>query len=262
MNTYGLSSKIFSVSGKKAIVTGGTRGLGREMVVCLLENGCDVFVIGRNIDKNDALIDFAHKSGTNLYLHSCDITKTDEVIKMVSAAKENMGRIDILINSAGINILKPFTEMDDMSFETVIRSNVNALFTVTREAAKVMKEQKYGKIMNMSSIRSMIGASNIGYVAYATSKSAVNMLTKQAACELAADNITVNAIMPTMIRTAMNAAQLDNIDFRKALESRIPVGRIGEFKDLMGLMLLFTSDASEFITGQTIFLDGGITARQ
>jgi gluconate 5-dehydrogenase len=125
-----------------------------------------------------------------------------------------------------------------------------------------MKQQKYGKIMNMSSIRSMLGASNVGYVAYATSKSAVNMLTRQAACELAADHITVNAIMPTMIKTAMNAAQLDDTSFRESLENRIPVGRIGEFRDLMGLMLLLTSDASEFITGQTIFLDGGITAHQ
>ena len=116
MNTYGLAGQIFSVSGKKAIVTGGTRGLGKEMVVCLLENGCDVFVVSRKANDNEDLKDFANQTGKKIYLHSCDITNPEEVVKMVSAAKEAMGRIDILINAAGINILKPFTEMDDEFF--------------------------------------------------------------------------------------------------------------------------------------------------
>lgn len=262
MNSYGTSSQIFSVSGKKAIVTGGARGLAKEMVICLLENGSDVFITDRKAEGDDELIGFAKKIGRNLYMFPCDVTKTNEVIEMVSAAKEKMGRIDILINAAGINILKPFIEMDDESFEAVMEVNVKGSFAVTREVAKVMKTQKYGKIINMSSIRSFLGASDIGYSAYATSKAAINMLTKQVACELASDNITINAIAPTMIKTQMNAGQLDNLAFRNALEERIPIGRIGQFRDLMGLILLLSSDASQFITGQTILLDGGISARQ
>jgi len=262
MSVYGMANQIFNVSGKKAIVTGGARGLGREMSLCLLENGCDVFATSRRIEGNEEFIDLAAKSGSKLYLHSSDITNSEDVVSMIKLAMEKMGRIDILINAAGINILKKFTEMDDESFETVMRTNVNASFSVTREVAKVMKEQKYGKIINISSIRSMLGASDIGYSAYATSKAAINMLTKQVACELASDHITVNAIAPTFIKTNMNAAQLENVTFRQALEARIPVGRIGQFTDLMGLMLLLASDASAFITGQTILLDGGISARQ
>ena len=258
---YGDANVIFGVKGKKALVTGGTKGLGKEMTMCLLENGCDVFVVSRNVSDSADLTAHATACGVKVHLHACDVTKTSAVVEMITKAKETMGRIDILLNAAGMNIIKPLPEMDDDSWDQVLGLNLKALFVVTREASKVMKAQKYGKIINLSSIKSVLGSSD-GYAAYCTSKSGVNMFTKQAACELAADGITVNAIAPTFIRTAINAHQLDNQAFRTALEARIPVGRIGAFTDLMGLLLLLASDASQFITGQVILLDGGIAARQ
>lgn len=262
MQTFGPSPEIFSVRGKKAVVTGGTRGLGKAMATVLMENGCDVLVVSRNSASREELEAAAAENRVQVHFHACDIADPAAVEIAIAVAAKQMGRIDILINAAGINILKPLTEMDDESFERVIHLNVTANFRVLREAAKVMKAQGYGKIINMSSIRSLLGASDIGYIAYASSKSAVNMLTKQAACELAAHGITVNAIAATFIKTAMNAAQLENEDFRKSLEARIPVGRIGQFQDLAGLTLLLSSDASSFITGQIFLLDGGISARQ
>ena len=173
-----------------------------------------------------------------------------------------MGRIDILINSAGMNRPKMLEDMDDGTWKEILDLNLNASFFMSREAIRIMRKNHYGKIINISSMKGFLGVSDAGYTAYCASKGAINMLTKQLACEAAADGITVNAIAPTFIKTDINAKQLDDPVFYKALTDRIPVGRIGEFKDLMGLLLLLSSDASQFITGQVILLDGGISARQ
>ncbi len=254
--------QVFDVSGKKAVVTGGTKGLGRAMATCLLDNGCDVMLVSRKAEDLSDLLALAEEKGVKCLHFACDITDTAAVREMVLAAEEAMGRIDILINSAGMNIVKMMEDMDDESWDTVLNLNLKASFVVTREVVKVMRKHRYGKIINISSMKSVMGTSTAGYTAYCASKGAINMLTKQIACEVAADGITVNAIAPTFIKTAINAHQLEDPVFYKSLTDRIPVGRIGTFRDLAGLTLLLASDASQFITGQTIMLDGGITARQ
>lgn len=255
-------SSLFDIRGKKALVIGGTKGLGREMAFCLLENGCDVMAVSRNIQGNEDMTTYAKDKGVNFQLYSCDVLDTNQVIKMVEHAVETMGRIDILINSAGRNITKMIAEMDDESWDAVLDLNLRANFIILREVIKVMRRQQYGKIVNLSSMKSVFGVSDSGYTAYCASKGAINMLTKQVACETAADHITVNALAPTFIETAINRHQLQDPVFKGNLEARIPVGRIGQFKDLMGPLLLLVSDASEFITGQIFLLDGGIAARQ
>lgn len=261
MQNY-MNSSLFDIKGKKALVAGGTKGLGREMALCLLENGCDVMAVSRNTEGNEDMTTYAKEHGVNFWLYSCDVLNTDEVIKMVEHAARTMGRIDILINSAGRNITKMIEEMDDDSWDAVLDLNLRANFIIMREVIKVMRRQQYGKIVNLSSMKSVFGVSDSGYTAYCASKGAINMLTKQVACEVAADHITVNALAPTFIETAINRHQLQDPVFKGSLEARIPVGRIGQFKDLMGPLLLLTSDASEFITGQIFLLDGGIAARQ
>lgn len=261
MQEYSFSS-LFDIHGKKALVIGGTKGLGHEMAICLLENGCDVTVVSRNVNDSEDMAALARLYGVQLHLYSCDVLKTSEVIDMVRFAQDKMGRIDILINSAGRNITKMVEEMDDESWDEVLDLNLRANFIVLREVIKVMRSQKYGKIVNLSSMKSVFGVSDSGYTAYCASKGAINMLTKQIACETAADGITVNALAPTFIETAINRHQLQDPVFKQALVERIPVGRIGQFRDLMGPLLLLVSDASEFITGQIFLLDGGIAARQ
>ena len=253
---------VFSVSGKKAIVTGGTKGIGRAMATCLLQNGCDVMLVSRSSEDIADMLALAEEKGVQCIHHACDVTKTASVQEMVAAAEAAFGRIDILVNSAGMNIVKMVEDMDDDSWDTVLDLNLKASFVVMREVVQAMRKNHYGKIINISSMKSVMGTSTAGYTAYCASKGAINMLTKQVACEVAADGITVNAIAPTFIKTAINAHQLEDPAFYKSLTDRIPVGRIGTFRDLAGLTLLLASDASQFITGQVIMLDGGITARQ
>ena len=259
---FGKTNEIFSVAGKRAFITGGTRGLGRALASCLLENGCDVFAVSRNPYRSEEMEAIATENSSHYRFYPCDVTNTEEVVTAVQEADRVMGGIDILINAAGICILKMMDDMDDQSFMQVIRINLTSTFVVTREVAKVMKRQKYGKVISISSMKSIFGTSSAGYTAYCSSKGAVNMLTKQMACELAAHNITVNAIAPTFIHTDINDKQLADPQFYQSLVDRIPMGRIGEFPDLMGLLLLLSSDASSFLTGQTFLLDGGIAARQ
>ncbi len=260
---YGTACDIFSVKGKKAFITGGSKGLGREMAVCLLENGCDVYLTSRNVAPCEEVAQYAKSIGRECWYASCDVTQSPSVIETVEDAIAKMGRIDILVNSAGGCILKFLADMDDDSWDSVINMNLRSTFIVTREVVKrAMRPQRYGKIINISSMKSVFGTAKTGHSAYAASKGGVSMLTKQLACETAADNITINAIAPTFIKTAINASLLDDPSFRDPLVARIPVGRIGEFRDMMGLTLLLASDASQFITGQTLLLDGGIAARQ
>lgn len=253
---------IFDLSGKNALITGGTKGLGKAMATCLLQNGCNVMLVSRHGDGVEDLTALADQLGRCCLVHTCDITDTEAVVEMVQAAESAMGKIDILINAAGMNAPKMLEDMDDATWDKILDLNLRASFIVTRETVKSMRKHHYGKIINISSMKSILGVSDAGYTAYCASKGAINMLTKQIACEVAADGITVNAIAPTFIKTAINAHQLEDPVFYKSLTDRIPVGRIGTFRDLAGLTLLLASDASQFITGQTILLDGGIAARQ
>ena len=211
MGKYGYEN-LFDIRGRKALMVGGTKGLGREMAVCLLENGCDVFAVSRSAAPDEGLETAARDGNAKLNLYSADVLKTDAVVGMVEAAEKAMGRIDILVNSAGRNVRRMVADMDEASWDAVLDVNLRANFIVMREVIKVMRRQQYGKIVNMSSMKSVFGVSDDGYTAYCASKGAINMLTKQVACEVAADHITVNALAPTFIETAINRKQLEDPD--------------------------------------------------
>lgn len=238
---------LFRLDGKTALITGGTGGLGGEIANAFAEMGASVAVCGR---KTDGVKDFR--------AFACDIRNAQDVGAML----ENFSRVDILVNCAGKNILLPAEDYDDEKFSDVMGLNLNALHTVTRLVGKkFMVPQRAGKILNLSSVKSIIGTDK-DYIAYCASKGAVNMYTKQLACEWGKYNINVNAIAPTFVRTQINSFQLDDKNFYDALVNRIPLGRIGAKKDIAAAAVFLCSEAASFVTGQVLCVDGGLTAKQ
>lgn len=251
---------LFSVDNKNALVV-GAGGLGKAIASGLLQNGCNVAIASRDINKINAFIKDEGMSNKNLVAIETDILNNMSVEEMINSFKKEFPTLDILINAAGMNILKKAEDYDENSWDKVINLNVKGVHLVTKAAGKIMIAQKYGRIVNISSVRGSLGFIE-NYLAYCTSKGAINMYTKQIACEWAKYGITCNAVAPTFVRTPINSFQLDNPDFYNRLISRIPLGRIGTPKDVVAAVIYLCSDAASFVTGQILGIDGGLTAIQ
>ncbi len=242
----------FSLKGKFALITGGTGGLGGEIAKAFIGSGARVAVCGNHPEKAEA----------ETLAIKCNICDEESVNAMMDKIAKEFGTLDILVNCAGKNILKPAEDYDTFSFLDVMSLNITALHIVTREAGRrFMIRKKAGKVLSLSSVKSIIGTDK-DYIAYCTSKGALNMYTRQLACEWGKYNINVNAIAPTFVRTAINSFQLDNPDFYNALINRIPLGRIGSKQDIASAAIFLCSEAASFITGQVLCVDGGLTAKQ
>mgnify|MGYP005754852247 FL=1 len=253
---------LFSLNGKKALISGGTGGLGSAIAEAFLQQGAEVAVCGRYPDKVRDMKETADKAGQKLYVFGCDITCQTEVERLLCQVEEELGGVDILVNSAGMNCLLPAEDYGDQEFSQVMELNIHALHRLTREVGKRwMIPGRYGRILNLSSVKSMIGTTE-NYAAYCASKGAVNMYTRQLACEWGKYGITCNAIAPTFVRTPINSFQLDDAAFYKKLTERIPLGRIGSKQDIAAAAVFLCSDAAAFISGQILCVDGGLTAMQ
>lgn len=259
MENYG---SLFSLSGKTALITGGTGGLGSAIAMAFLQQGANVAVCGGHPEKAAPIAAYARELGRPFLAVACDITSPESVRDLLDETEAALGPIDILVNSAGINKLLSAENYDDETFAKVMELNLNSLHRVTREVGKrFMIPRKYGRIVNLSSVKSLIGT-NQNYIAYCASKGAVNMYTKQLACEWGAYSITCNAIAPTFVRTPINSFQLDDPEFYKKLTDRIPLGRIGKEQDIAAAAIYLASDAASFVNGQILCVDGGLTAMQ
>jgi NAD(P)-dependent dehydrogenase (short-subunit alcohol dehydrogenase family) len=249
---------LFGLADQVAVVTGGSRGQGRGIALGLAAAGAHVVPVSRTAADVEAVAGEVRALGGRALAVAADVTDEASVQAMVRRVVDEFGRLDILVNSAGIVSLKPAVEFPIEEWQRIIDVNLRGTFLCCKEAARVMLAQGRGKIINMSSVRGHQGRANDP--AYPASKGAVNLLTKSLAIEWAQRGINVNAIAPTFIRTDLNAFMLDDPATRDWVLSRIPMGRVGQIWDLFGLVVFLASPASDFITGQTIYLDGGWTA--
>lgn len=245
----------FDLSGRVAIVTGGSKGLGSGMAYALAEQGADIVIVSRNQAEGELVAAKIRGMGRKSMALSVDVQDISSINQMVETVTKEFGRIDILINNAGVGITKFALEVTEEEWDKVVDTNLKGVFFCAQAVARVMKEQKYGKIINISSLAGLKGSNAMA--PYCASKAGIINLTRALAKEWARYHINVNAIAPGYIKTALNEEELSNESFRNKLFSALPIQRLGELDDLAGTVVLLASEASAYITGQTIIIDGG-----
>ena len=250
---------MFSLEGKVAVVTGGAGSLGEGVATGLALHGADVVVTGRTIETLQSTVKKVEELGKRALAIACDVTNEDQVKAMAKQAVGAFGKIDILVTVAGIAKRFPAEEFPVEAFEQVMDINVTGTFIPCKVIGNVMKEQGHGKIITVSSVRAFAGHPG-GYAAYGTSKGAVALLTKQLATEWAKYNINVNSVAPTIFWTPLTQEVLEDEKLKKIFLDRIPMGRAALVQDMVGTTVYLSSAASDFITGQIIYVDGGCTA--
>jgi NAD(P)-dependent dehydrogenase (short-subunit alcohol dehydrogenase family) len=250
---------MFDLTGKVAIVTGGAGGLGRPIAVGLAQCGADVVVDDLDSAHPEEVVKDIKKLGRKALAVSADVTSASAMKDMVDQVMKEFGKIDILVNVAGINARFSVEEMPPEEFEKVVRFNILGTFLPCQAVGRVMIEQKRGKIINMGSVRGSV-APAIGGSAYASSKGGVHQLTRTLAAEWAKYNINVNALAPALVMTAMTREFLSKPEIYSKMTAEIPLARLGVPEDLIGPIVLLASDESNFMTGQIIYVDGGLSA--
>ena len=251
---------MFRLNGKVAIVTGGSVGLGAQMVIGLAEAGADVVIAARKQDRCTELASKLGALGIRALPVACDVSKAEDCQRLVDTTVKELGRLDILVNNAGISWTADALDFPIDKWQRVINLNLTGTFQLSQMAARVMKGRGGGKIVNMASIGGFRGdfPENANSIAYTASKGGVMTMTKDLAVKWAPYAITVNAICPGWFPTSLNEQHLK--EMADKLLPRIPLGRYGGEEDLKGLIVFLASAASDYITGECVVIDGGKTA--
>lgn len=246
---------IFDVTGKVVLVTGAATGLGEGYAHIFGESGCKVACADINSGEADKTAADIREQGGEAKSFYVDVTKRESIKKMVQDVLDAYGRIDVLVNNAGVEHIEPFTEVSEEHYDFITGVNLKGVFFVAQEVAKVMKENGGGKIINIGSLGSYIGLAESSV--YCTTKGGVIQMSKTLSIELGPDNIQVNCVAPGYFITPMTQPFYDDPEHRSWIESRIPLHEWGTVADLAGPMLFLASSASDYITGTTIKVDGG-----
>ncbi|HET7737399.1 MAG TPA: glucose 1-dehydrogenase [Tepidiformaceae bacterium] len=246
---------MFDLTGRVALVTGAGRGLGRAMSLALAAAGADIAVSARTTDEIESLAVEIRGMGRDARAFTCDITDDLQCDALIAGVVEWAGKLDILVNNAGINIRKPAVELSAEEYRRVLSTNLDGSFYCARAAGRHMLDRGSGKVINISSVMGRVALPAL--TAYATAKGGIEQLTRALAVEWAPHNVQVNAIAPTYFETDLTRPLYEDPERREFITGRTPAGRWGQPHELAGAVIFLASGASDYITGQSLAVDGG-----
>ncbi|MDI9897137.1 SDR family oxidoreductase [Rhodococcus sp. IEGM 1381] len=250
---------IFDIDGKIAVVTGSSRGIGLALATGLAEAGAVVVLNGRDGDALErSRTRIAEQTGARVHAYAFDVTDSAAVADAARSIEAEVGPIDIVVNNTGVQHRAPLLEFADDDFRRVIDTNLTSAFYVGREFARAMVVRGRGKIVNICSVQSELGRA--GIAPYAASKGGLKMLTRGMCADLGPHGLQINALAPGYFDTELTSALVDDVEFTAWLAARTPAGRWGRTEELVGALLFLVSPGSDFVNGQILYVDGGMTA--
>jgi NAD(P)-dependent dehydrogenase (short-subunit alcohol dehydrogenase family) len=254
------SNKMFDLTGRVAVVTGASSGLGVQMAKALARHGADIAILARRKEKMESVSTEIRDLGVRCLAVQCDVTSSESVIAAVEAVKAEYGTVDIVVNNAGTGLVGPAEDTTDEDLIHTLSVDVSGVFRVAREFGKLMLEKKYGRIINIASIYGMVGNMALPSAPYHTAKGAVVNLTRALAAEWGKNNITVNCICPGYFATELTEDTLKTESFTQYMQANVPVGRYGKEGELDSTVVYLSSDASAYVNGVILPVDGGYTS--
>ncbi len=250
---------MFNLKGRVAVITGASSGLGKQMSMAFAKQGADLVILARRIERLEEFKPELEKEGVKVLAVKCDVTSTEDVYNAAKLTKKEFGKVDILVNCAGSSKDAGVLNMKDEEWDFTIATDLTSVFKVTRAFANIMKENNYGRIINIASMYGLVGNTAMGTVAYHSSKGGVVNFTRAVAAELAKFGITCNAICPGYFETELTSAVLNTEEFTNYMKQTVPMGRYGHEGELNAGAIFLASDEASYVTGAILPIDGGYT---